>query len=158
MARIAKPTQPAAKTGARRSAAAASPRSAAALPARKPSAKESTKESPKESKDELRARVEKLERANSALRAKAREVSRAAADVSARMAELEEQVTRLETRLASPAAAAPPAPARTSGGTKRQRRPIDPGDAVPPGVAVEQPAPLDQEAANALRNLEHLGE
>jgi hypothetical protein len=39
-----------------------------------------------------------------------------------------------------------------------QRREIDPGDAVPPGVAVEEPAALDLEAETALENLEeHLG-
>ena len=34
---------------------------------------------------------------------------------------------------------------------------IDPGDAVPEGVAVQEPAPLDEEAETALENLtEHL--
>jgi hypothetical protein len=36
---------------------------------------------------------------------------------------------------------------------------MDPGDAVPSGVAVEEPAPLDLEAETARENLEqHLGD
>jgi hypothetical protein len=46
---------------------------------------------------------------------------------------------------------------------KRQSREIDPGDAVPPGgvtgVAVQEPAPLDEQAETALENLEeHLSQ
>ena len=90
---------------------------------------------PKVSKEELRARLEKLERANAALRAKSREANRAAKTAAARIAELEDQVAQLE-----------------------RERGIDPGDAVPPGVAVEEPAlldALDAEAETALENLEH---
>ena len=110
---------------------------------------------PKLSKDELRARVEALERANATLRTKNREAGRAAKTAAARIAELEDQVARLENQAAPPPAPAkdsskPTAPARS----KRQRRGVDPGDAVPPGVAVQEPAPPDEAAETALENLE----
>jgi|SRR4051794_40259321 len=107
------------------------------------------------SKDELRARVETLERANAALRAKGRDANRAAKTADARIAELEDQVARLEKRLAS----AQPKPKPSAPSRRQQRsREIDPGDAVPEGVAVQDPAPLDEEAEAALENLEeHLG-
>ena len=53
------------------------------------------------SKDALRAQVEKLERANTALRTKNREANRAAKLSAARMAELEGEVARLQTQLAA---------------------------------------------------------
>jgi uncharacterized phage infection (PIP) family protein YhgE len=113
---------------------------------------------PKLSKDELRARVEQLERANTTLRAKNKEANRAAKTAAARIAELEDQLAKLEQQAAPPSVSAkrgpkPAAPARA----KRPRRAVDPGDAVPPGVAVQEPAPLDEEAETALENLqEHL--
>src|SRR4051794_22609820 len=58
------------------------------------------------SKDELRAQVEKLERANATLRAKNRETGRAAKLAADRIVELQEAVARLEKRVASQAAAA----------------------------------------------------
>jgi hypothetical protein len=115
---------------------------------------------PKVSKDELRGQVEKLERANAALRAKGREANRDAKSSAARVAELEGEVARLEKKLASQAKSAqrPPKP-RTVVRGKRQSAGIDPGDAVPPGVAVQDPAPLDAEAETARENLEEqLGE
>ena len=56
------------------------------------------------SKDELRAQVEKLERANATLRAKSRETNRAAKSAAARIAEFEGEVARLEKKAASQAA------------------------------------------------------
>jgi hypothetical protein len=110
---------------------------------------------PQVSKDELRAQVEKLERANATLRAKSREANRAAKASAARIAELEEEVARLERKTASQAAPAKrgPKPA-TAPRSRRQSRSVDPGDAVPPGVAVEEPAPVDEEAEAARENLE----
>jgi len=115
---------------------------------------------PKVSKDELRAQVEKLELSVAALRTKNREANRAAKTAAARIAELEDQVARLEKAAASQAAPAKRAATSASPGRGgRRSKVIDPGDAVPPGVAVEEPAPLDQEAETALENLEeHLGE
>ncbi len=106
------------------------------------------------SKDELRANVEKLEQLVATLRAKSREANKAAKAAAARIGELEAEVAALEKK----AAAAPPRlretkptrPARS----RYQSREIDPGDAVPPGVAVQEPAPLDEEAETALENLE----
>lgn len=110
---------------------------------------------PKVSKDELRAEVEKLEQLVVNLRAKSREANKAAKAATARISELEAQVAQLEKK----AAASVPAPARQVQPTKpprakRQRREIDPGDAVPPGAAVREPARLDEEAEIALENLE----
>jgi chromosome segregation ATPase len=110
---------------------------------------------PKLSKDELRAQVEKLERANANLRAKNREASREAKTTAARIAELEEQVARLEKQLvAQMAIAGGDRAAPASKGRQARHREIDPGDSVPPGVAVEEPAPLDLEAETVLANLE----
>src|SRR3954451_11149480 len=93
---------------------------------------------PKLSKDELRARVEALEGVNAALRVKSREANRAAKTAAARIAELEDQVAQLEKRLASAQRkSAPPA----ASPRKRRRREVDPGDAVPEGVAVQAPKP-----------------
>jgi hypothetical protein len=122
-------------------------------------------------KDELRAQVEKLERGNATLRAKNREATRAVKAADARVAELEEQVARLEKQLAAqaiavagggggrPASASKPA-SPSKGGRRPKRREIDPGDAVPPGVAVEEPAPPVLEAETARETLEEarLGE
>jgi hypothetical protein len=112
---------------------------------------------PKLSKDELRVQVDKLERANATLRAKSREVTKAAKTALARVAELEDQVARLDEELAGQKAARPAA------SPPKRRRPaerheVDPGDAVPPGVAVQEPEPQDTEAETARENLEeHLG-
>jgi len=100
--------------------------------------------------------VEKLEQANAALRTKSRETNKAAKSAAQRIAELEEQVTQLEKAAARPAPASPsPKPKAVAAAPgKRQARGIDPGDAVPPGVAVEDPAPTDEEAEGALEGLE----
>jgi hypothetical protein len=107
---------------------------------------------PMVSKGELRAQLEKLERTNATLRAKSRAATRAAKTAAVRIAELEEEVARLEKRVASQAASA-------KRSAKQAGRSIDPGDAVPSGVAVAEPEPLDEEAEGALEKLEeHLGE
>lgn len=118
--------------------------------ASKPSQTAASPAAPTLSKDELRARVEALERTNATLRIKNRDANRAAKTAAARIAELEDQVAQLEKgvalaqRQAEPSAASP---------RKRRRREIDPGDAVPPGVAVQAPEPLDAAAETALENL-----
>jgi hypothetical protein len=100
------------------------------------------------SKDELRAQVEKLERANATLRAKTREATRAAKLAAARIAELQDEVARLQTpRAAQTASRAATMPDDGSPD-------IDPGDAVPPGVAPQDPEPPDQDAETARENLE----
>ena len=111
------------------------------------------------SKDELRSQVERLEHVAATLRARSRETSRAAKAASARISELEMQVEQLEKTAAMQApVVARQAKAGKPPRAERKSREIDPGDAVPPGVAVQQPAPLDQEAETALENLEeHLG-
>ena len=101
------------------------------------------------SKDALRAQVEKLERANAALRTKNREANRAAKLSAARMAELEGEVARLQTQLA--AMSAQPTALPDSGSPTRD---IEPGDAVPPGVAPADPEPADREAEIGRENLE----
>jgi uncharacterized protein with von Willebrand factor type A (vWA) domain len=144
---------------------AASKRSPLAIEKRKPGRPKtavrvpSAPPAPKVSKDELRAQVDKLEQLVASLRAKSRETNKAAKVATARIAELESQVATLEKKVAAPPpsvrASRPPKPPRA----KHRGREIDPGDAVPPGVAVEEPAPLDDEAETALENLEaHLPE
>ena len=176
MARVAKPSKitrsatASRKTGAAKtvSASAASRRSAPMSEKRKPGRpakvtaalpKKTAKASaapaaPKVSKDELRAHVEKLEHLVATLRAKSRETNKAAKAATARIAELEAQVAQLEKKAAAAPppvrAAKPPRPARA----RHESREIDPGDAVPPGVAVQEPQPLDEEAETALENLE----
>lgn len=111
------------------------------------------------SKEELRAQVEKLERANATLRAKSREAARAAKLAAGRIAELEEEVAQLQKRVASQAAAAKRArkPASVTR-SEPPRQSLDPGDAVPPGIAPEEPIPPDEEAERAQEKLdEHLG-
>jgi hypothetical protein len=95
------------------------------------------------SKDALRAQVEKLERANTALRTKNREANRAAKLSAARMVELDGEVARLQTQLA---AALPDSGSPT--------RDIEPRDAVPPSVAPADPEPADSEAEIGRENLE----
>jgi hypothetical protein len=101
------------------------------------------------SKDALRAQAEKLERANTALRTKNREANRAAELSAARMAELEGEVARLQTQLA--AMSAQPTALPDSGSPTRA---IEPGDAVPPGVAPADPEPAESEAEIGRENLE----
>jgi hypothetical protein len=148
-ASVKRPTKKAART-AKRAVSAASPKR---TPRTTPSA-------PKLSKDELRAQVDKLERANANLRAKNREASREAKATTARIAELEKQVVRLEKQfVAQTARAGDDRAALAPKGRRARHREIDPGDSVPPGVAVEEPAPLDLETETALANLEeHLGD
>jgi hypothetical protein len=131
-------------------------KAAAAAPKRTPNAAPAA---PKLSKDELRALTEKLERANATLRAKNRDANRAAKVATSRIAELEDQVAQLEKKAASQVVPAKRSPKPESKArSKRQSRAVGPGDAVPPGVAVQEPAPLDEETETARENLEeHLG-
>ena len=103
---------------------------------------------PKPSKEDLRLQVEKLERSLSTARARNRALVQASRKADERITELEMEVERLEK-------AAARAPAREAAPRRpRRQRGIDPGDAVPPGVAVEEPAPLDEEAEAARESLE----
>jgi hypothetical protein len=111
---------------------------------------------PTVSKDELRARVAKLERANATLRAKSRDAARAAKAAAARIAELDDQVARLgkqigaqETATESSQPAAPP-----KSGRRAKRSKIGPGDTGSPGTTIDEPAPLLWEAETARDNLE----
>jgi chromosome segregation ATPase len=127
----------------------------AKAPARTTVAKAPVERAPVVSKDELRAQVEKLEQTVATLRTKGREASRAAKQANARIVELEEDVARLEKQVASQAASTKRNATRSA---TRKSRDIDPGDAVPEGVAVAEPEPLDKEAETAMANLEeHLG-
>jgi hypothetical protein len=114
---------------------------------------------PKVSKEELRAQVDKLEQLVTTLRAKNREANKAAKGATARISELEQQVAQLEKKSASA-----PAPVRRPGPSKPARaerlgREVDPGNTDPPGAAVQEPAPLNDDAETALDNLEeHLGQ
>lgn len=119
-------------------------------PARAPAATPT----PKVSKDELRVQVEKLEQLVVTLRTRSREANKAAKTAFARIPQLEAEVARLGKKAA--AASAPAQQPRSTKPTraKRQSREIDPGDAVPPVVAVQEPVSLDEEAETARENLE----
>ena len=108
----------------------------------------------KVSKDELRAQVQRLTTSMEKLRAKAREATKAAKAAASRIADLEEQVAQFERHARSAAPDPEPKVAGGKGG-RRSRTGRDPGDAVPPGVAVEEPLPLDEEAETVRENLEH---
>ena len=138
-------------------------RAKAAGPATKPVKKPASlpKPSPtaaavlKPSKDELRAQVEALEGTVARMKAKAKAMRNAARQADARMTELEAEVTRLEGALAKASLTAPAkAPRAAAVRPRKQPRERDPGDAVPPGVVVQDPAPLDLEAEAALASLE----
>lgn len=120
---------------------------------------------PSMTKDELRVRVEKLERANAMLRSKNKELKQALAEAQDRLDSLEAGQTT--ARPARPRGGRP-ATARPVGSTndldqeerrfRRRRREIDPGDGVPPGVAPEEPAPLTETDRQVLEQLEELSE
>ncbi len=106
--------------------------------------------------------MEELQAAKAALQAKGREASRAAKLAERRIAELEAQVEHLQEEAAKTAV---PAVQEEEAKRPRRGRPpgrknaIDPGDAVPPGVAVEEPEPMDPEAEAARDALDkHLTE
>lgn len=121
-----------------------------------------------QSKQDLRDRIDKLERANINLRTKNREMTEAAREAAERIDTLEEEVAKLRAAAATPAKAAgpakpalaKPAPVAAPATAPKRRRPRtaapdrDPGDAVPPGVAALDPEPMDEQAAAAKQNLE----
>ena len=101
--------------------------------------------------------TEKLDAANAELKAKARQASRVANLAQRRITELEEQVAGLQAEAAKVVASAEPeAEVKTSrrGRPPGRRKAIDPGDAVPPGVAVEDSQSMDAEAEAARDALE----
>ena len=120
---------------------------------------------PKLSKDELRAQVEKLERTVATLRARSRDAVRAAKQATDRIEELEAELAAKPVATASQPARRAPKPAakadapvaprktraRRGQATSDER---DPGDAVPPGVAVAAPEPMDEGATTAFENLQ----
>ena len=107
---------------------------------------------PKTSKSGLKAQVETLERIVATHRAKNNESSKLAEAAAMRISEVEARLVELEGRLAS-ASALQLRGAETTGIGSRVDD-LDPGDAVPPGVAVHEPARLDEEAVAALEKLE----
>ena len=127
-------------------------RPAAAAKAKAPAVAEPA---PKLRKDELRAQLAKLERVNATLRAKSRATNKAAKISTARIAELEERLADMEARAASRLATGRRDPKPAAAGPvrgKRASRDVDPGDAVPPGVAVQEPAALDDADKTAGTN------
>jgi len=133
-----------AKAPAKVAKAAATPKRAPAAPA----------PALKLSKDELRVQLEKLERANATLRTKHREANRTAKAATARIAELEEIVAGLEMKAAQATPAKVENAAAKPTRVKRQSGKVGPGAAVPPGVAIQEPAPLEAEDEAALEHLE----
>ena len=151
------------------SAPTKTPSSVAVKPVGKPRGATAAPPLLKVSKDELRGQVEKLEGTVTMLRTRSRDAVRAAKQAAARIAELEAQVAELEKQAAkpttapsstrmrapTPVASSPAAPkSARSGRGRRLSRERDPGDAVPPGVAVEEAEPMDEEATAAFQNLQ----
>ena len=98
--------------------------------------------------DELRALVAKLQRGMTKLQSAHKELVLAGQEAEERIAALEAEIARLSQPARQPAAKVT---------RPRKKHEIDPGDAVPPGVAVEQsdePAEPDLEAETARENLE----
>jgi hypothetical protein len=113
---------------------------------------------PKISKDELRASVEKLERANASLRIKNRDANRAAKLNAARITELEEQVVKLEKQAARAGARSGLKPTKVTR-VKRRSPEAGSGDAVSADVNVHRSADLDEEPATpAPEQVEELQE
>ena len=114
---------------------------------------------PKLTIGELRAQVEKLELTVATLRTKSREANRAAKHATARIAELEAEVAQLQKAAGVAEVTSVTAKPASIKPKTRPKPSIDPGDAVPAGVAVQEPAPLDLQAEIAKENLEsHLGQ
>jgi hypothetical protein len=106
----------------------------------------------KVSKDELRAQVDKLQRANAVLRAKGREVNRAAKADAARIAELEDEVAQLEKKVAS--AGAPAKQSAKPVASVRTRRTSAARDATAPAAPHSDPAVPVQDSEPAHDTLE----
>ncbi len=126
--RAAGATAPAKKAPARRTATAPKPKAAASRTPRAPAAPRA----PTQSKQELRDRIEKLERANVVLRAKNREAVEASREAANRIDQLQEQLSRHSGAQPAPAAAdAPPAeaaadeaPPKTAARRGRKPKPV----------------------------------
>ena len=102
---------------------------------------------------ELEIQVEQLEQKAASQKAPAKAAPQKAEPKKA-------EPKKVESKKAEPAkpVSAKPASAKAGKATparsRRQKSEIDPGDAVPPGVAVENPQPMDEEARTAKENLE----
>lgn len=97
---------------------------------------------PKQSKDDLRARVEKLERANTMLRLKNRTMQAAVHEANDRVAELEEEVSQLQRH-----------PTATTDATPRRPR-----SKAPSIDADAKPVARGRRGAPTRRSSNHLGE
>ena len=151
------PAKPAKAAAAAKPVAAAKASAAQPIATKRQAAVPTPAATPKPSKDELRAQVEKLEGANETLRTKSRETNKAMKAAAKRIAELEEQVAQLERAATAKHAATRPGPkpkAAAAASGKRRSRGIDPGAAVPPRVAVGDPAPRGEEAEAASESPE----
>ena len=161
VSRPVKPTKKAA-TAPAETPAMKTPRVAAKMsrstpaPARTSTTTTAPTAAPKLSKDELRAQVAELEGSNATLKAKSRDMNRMIKAANSRIADLETELAELREQAAAVQVVANPvkeAKAPRAARTSR-KAPIDPGDAVPPGVAVEELQPLDEEAQMAQDALE----
>ena len=111
---------------------------------------------PKVSKDALRAQVAKLERTNANLRTKNKALMQAAKEAAERIAQLEAEISRDEKRAGkeTPPVRAGRTPGRRAAGA-RERSDRNPGDVVPPDIAIQDPEPLGEEDEKVV---EHLNE
>ena len=102
------------------------------------------------SSNELRSRLEKLERTNARLAAGQRNLQRTAAETAERLSELRDKLDQLETTVAAFGGQMGASPQVDDGGAD-----VDPGDAVPPGVGVAEP---DEPSEEDRRVFEHMNE
>ena len=104
-------------------------------------------------KDQLLAQVQKLQQTKAMLRAKSLGLNRATKVAAARIANLRTRWPRSKQNASRAASEKRGAKIST-----HRSRDVDPGDAVPPGVAVAEAQPMDEKAKTALENLEqHFG-
>jgi len=141
-------------SGATRSGSKAS-KAGRARQAKEPVLRSANRATPKPGVGDLLDRIEKLERGNLTLRSKQRDFTRVSQQLEERIGGLEEELRALGERVATASAPAKGTPRR------QRRRPAseerDPGDAVPSGVAVQDPEPLSSDDERVRHRLEDLG-
>jgi len=103
-------------------------------------------------KDELVVQVDKLERTVANLRDKSSEATKLIKAAGMQLAELEARIANLEDKMA--ATSTPSVSPVEIGTSEPHSYEVEPVDAVPPGVAVQGPTPMDGEALAAMENLE----
>ena len=108
----------------------------------------------KNAQEALKAQIETLEKTVIAIRTKSRATEKQLQLAEARIADLEDGIQTVATDLAGVVALLQSTAVAEADAAMPEEKEIDPGDAVPPGVAVQEPAVADAEAEEARENLE----